>query len=94
METIYTLRELKQFISNLSDEQLNQPLQLINDDSGTATPIYPSVTEEDYYYNCDDHDDGGTMAELREIHEGEDDFMEANYLIGCKKGTVLFFENQ
>ena len=90
-EMKYTYRELKQFLSGLSEEQLDQTIMLAEVERPTR-PIYPLIMEDDYYYHCDEYEDGGTMAELREIHEGEDDFEEANYLLGCKKGTVLFFD--
>lgn len=85
----WTLGDLKNFLSELSDEQLKQPIRLGKDDEPVFC-IFPFIMQEDLYYNVNEHEDCGTIAELIEIWGDEFDI--EDYQISFPKGTVLFDE--
>lgn len=83
-----TWKELKDFIAELNDEQLQQEVLLLQDDE-SATYVFPSVFEEPVYNNINEGEDCGTLEELKEIH-GESFDLE-QYEISIPAGSVFLF---
>jgi hypothetical protein len=86
----YTLDDLKDFLDTLTEDQLQQPILLADEDDPVRN-IYPSISEDDLYYNSDEPGDCGTLAELKDIWGN--DFHQEEYTISFPKGTVLFYED-
>jgi hypothetical protein len=84
-----TLGDLKSFLNSLHDDKLTQDINIAFEDEPIRQIENYEVFEEDVYYNIDNHEDIGTISELKDIH-GED-FDLKNYKVGTPKGTVLFY---
>jgi|JI10StandDraft_1071094.scaffolds.fasta_scaffold202440_5 hypothetical protein len=83
-ETI-TWADLKEAANKMSEEQLNTPVYLAQDDEYWIKINEVVLVEEDIYVNNDDNDDAGTLKELQELHE--DEFVLENYKLMAEKGT-------
>lgn len=84
IETI-TWADLKEEANKMSEEQLNTPVFLAQDDEYWVKINEVVFVEEDIYVNKDDNEDAGTLKELKELHD--DDFVLENYRLMSKKGT-------
>lgn len=86
----YTLDDLANDILKLSPEQRQHKALIIIDDESYGTPILElNVLEEDIYVDKDTNDDGGTLAELKELH-GEA-FEISDYILSTHKGTPFLY---
>ncbi len=84
-----TLKELKEFLITLNDEQLSQPIYILKDDDPIHAIEEAGIQKEDIYCNIADNEDCGSMKDLKEIHG--DDFNESEYKLSwLKKGTIFF----
>ena len=81
--------DLKDFLETLSEDQLKQKM-MISIEEEPVKLIYPSILTDDIYYDIDDHENCGTIEELKECNGSDLDIN--NYKISFLKGTVLFFE--
>lgn len=85
-----TWQELKAFVNSIPEDKLNNVAHLMFSDESEARPVLePFFTEHDYYYHKDDHEDCGTIEELKVIH-GED-FNQNDYKLGTKAGTPFLW---
>lgn len=85
-----TWKQLKDFIQTLSEEELKTPAWILIDDNSQATKLLePLRIEQDIYCNIDEHEDCGTLAELKEL--AGDDFNIANYKLSTPKGTPFLW---
>lgn len=87
----YTLGKLRTFLCSLTKEQMEQPVHIAFEDCPVQDLDGHEIQKEDIYVNKHDHDDVGTLKELRKIHKGEEDFDEEDYKIATPKGTIIFY---
>lgn len=84
-EKEYTLGDLKEFLSALTEEQLKQPVRVWDEDSSRRI-IGEHIVDEPIYCHKDDDEDRGTLAELKDLH-GED-FKEEDFEMCTPVGTI------
>lgn len=80
-----TWADLKEAANKMSEEQLNTPVFIAQDDEYWVKINEIVLVEEDIYVNKDDDEDAGTLSELKELHD--DEFVLENYRLMSKKGT-------
>jgi hypothetical protein len=81
-----TWNDVKQFVNNLTDEQLSQQVKVEKVDDMVYSNVEFGVVYEDIYMYDRDNEDIGTMKILRECHE--DDFDESLCDLITSKGAV------
>lgn len=88
-----TWGDLKKFINELPDEQLQNKIPVMYQDETAARYLLePFKMENDIYAHIDDDDECGTMAELYESRNSlGEPFNENEYYICTKKGTPFLW---
>ncbi|PTT24206.1 hypothetical protein DBR28_18580 [Chryseobacterium sp. HMWF028] len=90
-----TWNELKEFVNSIPEEFLNNNASILIEDESTARVLNePFFKQEDVYFNVNDNDDYGTLKELTEVHNSEDDpFILADYQLLTPTGTPFLWSN-
>lgn len=80
-----TWQELKDYCNKLDESTLSMNVYAFINDNETGTPIREiSEVEDDVYFHIDDHEDRGTLKELKDLYG--DDFDENEFELATKKG--------
>jgi hypothetical protein len=86
IKEIKYLRDLKEFLNELNEDQLVQPITIEFDESPSIYARKVVVTARDFYINKSDSEDYGTLSELQEIWGR--DFDIENYKLFTPAGTI------
>lgn len=89
----YTLLDLRNFLSVLTVEQLQQPVNISFDDDMVHELSGHEIVEQDIYVNNSDEEDIGTLEELKGFYpeESKDENFMDDYKVATPKGTIFFF---
>jgi hypothetical protein len=89
-QKIKNYRDLKEFINDfLTDEQLDQPIQIWPEDQVTVFPDTIEITKEDAYASID-YPSEGTFLES-DLSEEEFEEQKDRIQVVSKKGTVVLY---
>ena len=91
-ETLETIKwkDIKKFANSLTDEQLEKDAFVLLSDYSDGYGIKDAaIMENDIYVNVDNHEDCGTLEELKEAH-GED-FEPSVYMLSTHTGTPFLW---
>ncbi|WPO89897.1 hypothetical protein [Chryseobacterium sp. HR92] len=90
---VITWKELKEFVNSIPEEFINNKAHIMLEDESTARELNePFFQEEDIYFNIDDSDDSGTLKDLTEVHNSEEDpFILDDYRLTTPKGTPFLW---
>ncbi|WP_288373980.1 hypothetical protein [uncultured Chryseobacterium sp.] len=88
-----TWKELKEFVNSIPEEYLDKNASILIGDNMQARVLNePFFQQEDFYINEDDNEDYGTLGELTEVHNSEEDpFIIADYRLLTAKGTPFLW---
>lgn len=82
-----TYKDLKEFLSTLTDDQLNQEVVIEIVDNSVYRNVFFGVVDEDMYVYDGDNEDIGTLKILKECHE--EDFDQSLCDLVTTKGSVF-----
>ena len=91
-ETLETIKwkDIKKFANSLTDEQLEKDAFVLLSDYSDGYGIKDAaIMENDIYVNVDNHEDCGTLEELKEAH-GED-FEPFEFTLSTSAGTPFLW---
>lgn len=86
----YTFRDLKAELEKLTEEQLDHRVVVQREDTALRVCGLDILEDDIWYHKDNEEEDRATLKDLRELHG--DDFNEADYLPGPKKGTPFLWE--
>lgn len=86
IQSVKYLRDLKEFLNSLTEDQLVQPIKIEFEESPFLYARKIVVTTKDFYVNMFDSEDFGTLEELQEIHK--ENFELTDYRIHESAGTI------
>ena len=87
--------DLLEVLQQMTPEQLQQKINVLEEGSNDFVPIVSiEDIDEDVYVNMLDDEDGGTLHELYENHDGNfgDKDLE-NYRVSIPKGTLFMYSH-